>query len=247
MIREFIYNGHSSREFGILITDKPNVYGAPKSDIQAVSVPGRSGDLLFNNHRFENYEVEYQCGIMGKDTDERMKRIKAWLYSSVGYMPLSDSFISGYHRMAAFMSSIVPTSSYSITKFTVKFNCQPFMYLDSGKQEQELVVTDIAKGNRNIFVNPEPFEARPIFKISMQYNAGMTISIGDKSIRIDESGSKTKFIIDTEIRSCYYGGENLNRFISSADLALPTGEFEIFISSRSIIERVTMLPRWRCI
>ena len=84
------------------------------------------------------------------------------------------------------MSSIVPTSSYSITKFTVKFNCQPFMYLDSGKQEQELVVTDT--GKHNIFANPEPLEARPIFKISMQYNAGMTISIGDKSIRIDDFG-----------------------------------------------------------
>lgn len=37
-------------------------YGAPERDVEAVAVPGRNGDLIFDNGRFTNAEVYYDIG-----------------------------------------------------------------------------------------------------------------------------------------------------------------------------------------
>ncbi len=37
-------------------------YGAPERDVEAIAIPGRSGDLIFDNGRFTNAEVFYDIG-----------------------------------------------------------------------------------------------------------------------------------------------------------------------------------------
>lgn len=49
----FEYNGIKSSDMGLHI-HKKNVYSSPKFDSQFVSVPGRNGDLIVSNNRFEN-------------------------------------------------------------------------------------------------------------------------------------------------------------------------------------------------
>ena len=53
----FIYGGRSSEELGLLITGK--VFGSPERDVEYITIPGRSGDLMVDNNRYRNYTISY--------------------------------------------------------------------------------------------------------------------------------------------------------------------------------------------
>ncbi len=49
----FTFKGQPSSSFGLIISEK-DIYSAPAHDVSFVSVPGRNGDVLIDNNRYEN-------------------------------------------------------------------------------------------------------------------------------------------------------------------------------------------------
>ena len=59
------FNGKNSAEFGVWISGG-GTYNAPARDVEMVSVPGRNGDISYDNGRFQNVAVTYPAFISRK-------------------------------------------------------------------------------------------------------------------------------------------------------------------------------------
>lgn len=128
----FEYNGVRSSDMGLHIQRK-NVYSSPKYDSSFVSIPGRNGDLIVPNHRYENTLVSYSVYLSAKNSQQladSITKIKAWLYAQPDrYHILKDSYDKRFFRYALFNSSLdIEDELNKIGVFTVSFNCKPFRY-----------------------------------------------------------------------------------------------------------------------
>ena len=94
----FYFNDHTSDEFGIYTSEK-DIHSAPARDQSFISVPGRNGDVLLDNGRYENVNVSYTCYC--KDLVSNMDEIKAWLCQP-GYFQLQDGYNPLMIRYASF-------------------------------------------------------------------------------------------------------------------------------------------------
>ena len=89
----FVYGGTSSASFNFIITENDHL-NSFENDFELIEIPGRSGDLLINNNRKKNKEIniEAYADIEGLgDAHTVAKNIKQWLQGEVKYKTLSFS------------------------------------------------------------------------------------------------------------------------------------------------------------
>ena len=98
IINYFSFNYEDSDDYGVYVGGQMT-YNAPRRDVTKVSIPGKNGDLIKDNGRWHNVPVTYSVVIMS-DFVNKADAIKAWLTKPKGYARLSDSFNSGYFRLA---------------------------------------------------------------------------------------------------------------------------------------------------
>lgn len=125
----------------------PGIYDAPKRDVTKISIPGRNGDLVLDNGRFENVSVKYECLIESNDAVQDFEDLKSWIKSLIGYQRIEDGFHFGEYRMGCFDPEItVSAADRSSIAFNLKADCKPQKYLLSGAAEQtfELMALDTA-------------------------------------------------------------------------------------------------------
>lgn len=89
MVREFIFNGKSSKEFNIIIK-KSNHLSLPSKSIESIKVPGRTGNLIIDDGSKENLEIELEVYIDCRKKSLKIirKEISIWLQDSIGYKEL---------------------------------------------------------------------------------------------------------------------------------------------------------------
>ena len=89
----FVYGGTSSASFNFIITENDNL-NSFENDFELIEIPGRSGDLLINNNRKKNKEINIEAYAdieeLG-DAHTVAKNIKQWLQGEVKYKALSFS------------------------------------------------------------------------------------------------------------------------------------------------------------
>ena len=61
-MNSFTFNGISSADMGLIVENK-DIYSLPARDISLVSVPGRNGDVIIDNNRWQNVTISYTVGI----------------------------------------------------------------------------------------------------------------------------------------------------------------------------------------
>ena len=89
----FVYGGTSSASFNFIIMDNDNLNGF-ENDFELVSIPGRSGDLIINNNRKLNKEINInaKADLNGLGEAEVVSRdILNWLCGEVEYKTLTFS------------------------------------------------------------------------------------------------------------------------------------------------------------
>lgn len=230
MINWFNFNGEKSTDYGLVIEKMPNIFDAPSGDVEKISIPGRNGDLLISNDRFENIPLTYSCGM--KQNSERIRGIKGWLCTQ-GYKKLYDSYNPDYFRYATFINGFTAESDRFFSHFDISFDCKPFLYRFDGENE-------IPIENGMTIYNPERFESRPLIKIVRSVTTPSKITIGQSSFSVKGSGI---LMIDTETQNCYYEDTNRNNDISTADISINSGSSEI--SWTGSIDEMIIIPRWR--
>ena len=89
----FVYGGTSSASFNFIITENDNL-NSFENDFELIEIPGRSGDLVIDNKRKKNKEIniEAYADIEGLgDAHTVAKHIKQWLQGEVKYKDLTFS------------------------------------------------------------------------------------------------------------------------------------------------------------
>lgn len=224
----FTFGGKSTKDFDIYLSGA-GTYRSPERDVEMLTVPGRSGDLTFDNKRFLNVELSYKCLIMG-NIDQNYEAFRAYMASVHGYQRLEDNFHPDEFRLAVFKNAIEPKiegSKYDVASFEIVFNCKPQRWLKSGEEV-------IALTNSGMIMNNLLFAARPLCRV---YAAGV-LTIGDYSMTISNVDGYTD--IDCDIMNAYKGSVNKNSTISGEFPLIEPGENEVSFTGG----RVDITPRW---
>ena len=179
------YNGVDLRTLG-LYASGDKAFKSPKKDYEKISIPGRSGDLIYWNGRYENVDVSYSVIYLPtplySSTDtrspeekyrENMRAIRGTLLSPNGYVRIEDCYNPDEYRLGVFTGPLdVDTGLLQAGKGTLTFNCRPERYLKSGDEAIEVQLGETAQ----TVTNPTFFPSKPILKFShISPNQGVTI------------------------------------------------------------------------
>ena len=92
-LEHFTFGGTSSASFNFIIVENNNLNGF-ENDFELIEIPGRSGDLLINNNRKKNKEINIEAYIdldgLG-DAKTVSRDVKQWLQGEVKYKDLTFS------------------------------------------------------------------------------------------------------------------------------------------------------------
>lgn len=145
-----VFDGVDLVDFGVTLSGV-GTYNAPERDVEYVSVPGRNGDIILDNGRYNNISVTYPVNIETQ-LPAKTRALSEFLMSHKGYFKLEDSYHPDEFRMAQFAGPIDINSTgrhnrYGTTSLT--FNCMPQRFLKSG--EQAVAFTDSSKAQQTIY------------------------------------------------------------------------------------------------
>lgn len=215
----FIWNGHSSAEFGIRILDHEIPRPSPEDRHDRVQIDGRDGDLFVSYKSIPS--VDFDLPIHLLDIAEA-DRIVEWLRSSQqGDLVLS--WDDGYTYAATYMDAHeVATKLIKLGEAELTFILHPWKYLDIGREP----VTGMS------ITNPTAWTAKPTYIIE---GAGdVEVLINDEPLKLrNVSGSVG---IDTE-REIINGAEWSNV------LTYPFPELKP--GDNSFNQEITVIPNWR--
>lgn len=235
IIRNYlVFDGRQSTDFGVWISGG-GTFNAPERDMETVSVPGRNGDLTFDNGRYKNLKVSYPAFI-NRDFDSHTADFREFLLSKIGYKRLEDSYHPEEYRMAMYTGgfSVKTTPRNLAGSFDLTFNCKPQRFLKAGEIPRAITA------NSSVMYNPTSFRARPLIRV---YGTGNFTIAGINLVIVSQAGAYMD--IDTELMDAFYGSVNCNSRIT-----LTSGEFPVLepgeseITKTSGITRLEITPRW---
>lgn len=234
-INQFSFGGRRSYDdMGLIITEPP-VFTFPERDLSYLSIPGRSGDLIRDNGRYQNISGSYKVAALREvfSFEDMMTEIRAWLAGCVGYAELTDTYDPLYYRMAQ------PDGKLSFTEVlrqigtgTIKFNCKPYKYRKDGRET-------ITMTSAGVIFNPERAESTPYLKITGTGNITLTINHAAFPL----TGVDGYIEIDSDIMAAYQGTllQN-NKAHFEAFPVFRAGENEIGFQGN--VSKIEIIPRW---
>lgn len=210
-MKQLVIDGVSLlHEFGVWISGS-QVYNGAEADVETVKIPGRNGDLIYSNRRYNNYNVAYKCCIPKRYKD-RVLALRAFLFSKVGYRKIEESYFPNMYRMGRITGNINPSTISWIEDaglFTITFNCRPQHYYSSG----ETAMTFTADGTIS---NDTMFDALPMIRV---YGYG-TFTLNGTSVTVSAHNYPWTDV-DCEIMDAYCNDANLNSFVVVAGDQFP--------------------------
>ena len=232
MSDELIFNGTNFADFNTYF-DGSKSFLTPEKDVEFVDVPGRSGTLSFDNHRFHDVIVPYPCFIKSNFL-QNFRALENYLYAQTGFQRLECSKEPGHYRMAQFVSVIEPetTAFNKAGFFTINFRCHPQRWLVSGEG-----IYAITSGSA--IDNPTRFESYPVLRVEGSGSlmlSNITITIAENDFEYID--------IDCETMDAYYYSNNANSFVSfntDSRIVLYPGSTGITFSG---LTSVQIQPRW---
>lgn len=201
----FTLDGVDSRDFGVYISGQ-GTFGAPRKAYTYHSVPGRSGDLIGSEKRFENLELHYPAFIYA-NFRQNISDLRNFLLSREGYVRLEDTYNPDEFRLASYTGEFAPdvTKRNDAGSFDLVFNCMPQRWLKSGE-------TAITGSPANIQNNTQ-FPARPLIRV---YGYGF-LNVNGIEVSISDylTAESVSFIdLDCETMQAFNGTKLLNSYVS---------------------------------
>lgn len=231
------FNGKTSTDFGIQV-EKPPAYNMAEENYEALTIPGRNGDLFYSNKKsYKNVPRTYDISFFnGQEKMELIaNRLYGFLHSANGYARLEDTYDPDVFRLAYYVKRLdLENILFYAGRGKIEFQCKPQRFLKTGEAQ----VTLSASGSIS---NPTFNDASPIIRI---YGNG-TLQIGSYTIVVAEHGSIPYIDIDCEIMDAYYGATNCNQYItfgSTDEIVLSQGTNNIVLGTG--ITSVIITPRW---
>ena len=240
----FTYRGISSDTMKFNVTSR-EVYNAPAYSLNAIEVPGRSGDVLNPQNRYKNKAVKYTGFMREQDFQGATKRerlsagtraLKAWLLSDAGkYNDLTDDYDPGFLRKAYLEGETAISEVLDLpigVELTISFITEPFMY---GPEVEDITLT-----GAGTVENPNGFASQPLLALTMS-GAG-TLTIGSKTWTIGAHNGV--LYCDSRAMDWYDAGALKNNIVSGSGFpVLEPGTNNISFGGG--ISQVVVTPRWR--
>ena len=243
-LKSIIFDGYDMfTECGLIIQEK-KAFSAPERDVTSQPVPGRSGNLILDNGRYENRVQPYTCAIapwFASAPDDiaavagRMKRI---FMRDSGYKAMRDDYTPGEFYRASYHSALDIEEVLTQTgKVTLQFDCEPYIFTDAGQEPIAILSQPYT------LVNPEDWSSKPKITIN---------GSGDVDIAINNSAGNHIFhllsidpgtVIDSELMEVYLGGASANSKMRTPDFPeLAPGNNMIQWSGN--VQSLEIIPRW---
>lgn len=223
----FVLNGVSSLDYNTYLASS-TMFDASERDVEVVEIPGRNGNVVFDNGRFKNFAASVECYI---PLEMRMyvPAVRNWLLSTSGYVRYEDTMHPDIYRMARYTGGFELEMSDRVgAAMTLTFDCKPQRFLKSGEQ-----LMSVASGD--IIYNPTMYDALPLIICS----GNGSITVNGTTITISDNDGQ--IYIDSDIQNAYLGAENKNGMITPDFPTLSPGNNEIVFDG---VEDVQIMPRW---
>ena len=232
------FDGVASNTLGIILTKAPE-RPIPERKVDRVSVPGRNGDIIIEQDAWENvtlsYEIAYGGNVFG-DYSEDTGVIAAWLHGSSGYRRLEDTFDADHYRLATVIRDHDTESILArIGRATLEFDADPRRFLKSGE-------TEITVASGDTLENPTVFTAKPRIEVLGTEDGAGTITIGSKTISINQIADGMVLDCEHEKATDTAGTLNYSLRVSGSYPVLAAGEQEITFTGD--ITSLKIIPNW---
>lgn len=227
-----IYNGVNLKDFNVSYMDESAFIAVPERSYTTTSVPGLSGDLRYDNGRYENLSVGANT-IIFDDIQRYYGELAAFMTQDSNYHRLEGFRDADFYRMAA-VKSIGKPELRSFARggvFKINFDCKPFKYKKSGDQKHVFT-------SSGVLISEYYIPAEPLLRV---YGYG-TMTIGTGQIKVD-SNSDGYIDIDCVTKNAYKGENNRNSFLTVTEWpTLTRGKNTITIPST--VTKLEIAPRW---
>lgn len=225
------FGGVNSADYGIYISGE-GVFNAPKRDVEMITIPGRNGEFVLDQGRFENITVTYPAfNFEPGDYNAFVQNLSDFrnaICSQKGYQRLTDTFHPDEYRMAAYIGGleIKPIKYNTASQFSIVFECKPQRFLTSGD-------TAVTVASGGTVTNPTLFESSPLLEVTGYGNinlGGKTVTVNNSvlgEIRVSSAPVGTSSMSFNQ----YYGNLNTGDSIYRKDSSGPRAQVTISSSS----------------
>lgn len=233
----FTFGNVDSRNYGIYLYPTRDIYKAAEREYDTIEIPGRSGDLLIDAHRYSNVDVTYECLVPELFT-AHVKALRDILLATTGYATLADSFNTDEFRKAYYTGQFEirrVSRDGGMGSFDVTFHCKPQRFLTSGESTSTIA-------NGGTITNPTNMIALPV--VTVRATAGAvngTVTINGQTMTISQPPFYA-VALDSELQSAYNGVNNLNSYVSGEFFVLAPGDNSVAYTGN--ITSVEIKPRW---
>jgi phage-related protein len=233
MLKETFYlDGIDAQSVGVRL-QAPIEFSEAVPVVEAQSIHGRNGDLLYYTGSYENRSGSASCFCLQSDVEKAISSAGRFLMGKKGYRRLETSDDPDHYWLAKVDNSPqISMRIRTLAPFEIGFDCKPQRFLKSGEIPIELDY------GRPLY-NPYGEIALPIITVYGQ-GAGR-LTVGDRVVVIKELYGT--LILDSDTQNAYNDKGNQNSKIDAPLFPiLPDGEIEIEMSGD--IERIEIVPRW---
>lgn len=221
----FTFKGTSSRNMGLVTVTLPPI-SSNDERVETIDIPGRDGSVTISKG-YAGVTKEVVVIYKGENFDELMR----WLRGT-GEVIFDNQPDRFYKARIVNKISFEELKINKIYKFPILFECQPYGYLNSGKQ----ITTLTSNGT---MTNPG-VESEPIITVTGSGNLDLVVA--QQVIKLKNvEGSIT---LNTQILEAYNGAELANSKVNGEFPLLPPGSFSITWTGN--ITRLEVVPNWRC-
>ena len=233
MLNETFYlDGIDARSAGIQL-QAPIEFSEAVPVVEAQTIPGRNGDLIWETGSYENRSGSASCFCLQKDVEKAISSAGRFLMGKKGYRRLETSDDPDHYWMARVENSPqIAMRLRTLAPFEIGFDCKPQRFVKAG--ENAVVFTS----NGSLF-NQYGQIALPFITLYGQ-GAGR-LTIGDCVVEV--KALDDVLYLDSDTQNAYNdkGNQNLN---INAPVFPVLGDGEIQIAFSGGIERVEIIPRW---
>lgn len=233
MLNETFYlDGIDARSAGIQL-QAPIQFSEAVPVVEAQTIPGRNGDLIWATGSYENRGASASCFCLQTDVEKAISSAGRFLMGKKGYRRLETSDDPDHFWMARVENSpAIDMRVRTLSPFDISFDCKPQRFLKSGEHSFEIT-------EAGFIFNQYGQTALPLISV---YGSGAgELTVGDCEIEINVLDGV--LFLDSEIQNAYneHGNQNMNINAPTFPV-LPDGKIPIAFSGG--IERVEIIPRW---
>jgi len=234
----FSFKGITSQSMGLRVLNEIN-FNAPERDRNLIQIPGRDGNLIVDNGRFDDVLLTILCRleVAGRqNVEQATSKINNWLSTDVGYHQFLWHNDPEFEYLARIESGTTTTRRLSqLANTMVNFSLHPIKYLRTSMIEREI-------DNGNILVNSLSMEAKPLIRILG--NGPIRLTVGNQFVDINIPNDAKGCKIDTtnQMITILDGNQSLSRQMSGEFPKLISGnnpiswagnsDFQVFITPR---------------